>query len=434
MSLFGIILGLVLLIFLAFKGQSILWVAPICAAVVALFGMFEDPSINVLTMYTENYMQGMANFTMSWFPAFLLGAVFGKMMEATGAAKSVGLMITRFIGAKQAILAVVIACAALTYGGVSLFVVVFAIYPLAVAVYREADIPNKLIPGPIALGAFSFSMSGIPGSPQIQNIIPTQYYGTTAMAAPIMALAAGAVMAVGGVLWMKYRERKLKAQGLHFTEPTNLEVFDESSLPNAFVSLIPLISVPITLNILKLELVASLLIAIVLTALLNYKCFRLFEKCLNDGAAGGLVSIGNTAAANGFGAVVKAVPGFTTLTSFVFGIKGSPLISEAIATSLLAGATGSGSGGISIALEALGPKYMELAANDPTLSPEALHRVASIACGGLDTLPHNGAVITLLSVCGLTHKDSYIDIFMCCTALPTLAVIVAIILGSMGIV
>lgn len=358
MSLFGIILGLVLLIFLAFKGQSILWVAPICAAVVALFGMFEDPSINVLTMYTENYMQGMANFTMSWFPAFLLGAVFGKMMEATGAAKSVGLMITRFIGAKQAILAVVIACAALTYGGVSLFVVVFAIYPLAVAVYREADIPNKLIPGPIALGAFSFSMSGIPGSPQIQNIIPTQYYGTTAMAAPIMALAAGAVMAVGGVLWMKYRERKLKAQGLHFTEPTNLEVFDESSLPNAFVSLIPLISVPITLNILKLELVASLLIAIVLTALLNYKCFRLFEKCLNEGAAGGLVSIGNTAAANGFGAVVKAVPGFTTLTSFVFGIKGSPLISEAIATSLLAGATGSGSGGISIALEALGPKYM----------------------------------------------------------------------------
>lgn len=321
MSLLGIVLGLALLIFLAFKGQSILWVAPICAAVVALFGMIEDPTINVLTMWTDNYMAGMANFTMSWFPAFMLGAIFGKLMEATGAAKSVGLLITRFIGAKQAILAVVIACAALTYGGVSLFVVVFAIYPLAVAVYREADIPNKLIPGPIALGAFSFSMSGIPGSPQIQNIIPTKYYGTTAMAAPIMALAAGAVMAVGGVLWMKYRERKLKAQGLHFTEPTNLETFDETKLPNPLVSLIPLISVPITLNVFKMELVASLLIAVILTAILNYKSFHLFSKCLNDGAAGGLVSIGNTAAANGFGAVVKAVPGFATLTQFVFGIK-----------------------------------------------------------------------------------------------------------------
>ena len=157
MSLFGIVLGLALLIFLAFKGQSILWVAPICAAVVALFGMFEDPTINVLTMYTENYMAGMANFTMSWFPAFMLGAIFGKMMEATGAAKSVGLLITRFIGAKQAILAVVIACAALTYGGVSLFVVVFAIYPLAVAVYREADIPNKPVSYThLPLGSTSF--------------------------------------------------------------------------------------------------------------------------------------------------------------------------------------------------------------------------------------------------------------------------------------
>lgn len=434
MSLLGIVLGLALLIYLAYKGQSILWVAPVCAVVVAVFGLFEDPSINILTMWTDNYMAGMANFIQTWFPSFMLGAIFGKLMEATGAAKSVGLMITKIIGAKQAILAVVIACAALTYGGVSLFVVVFAIYPLAVAVYREADIPNKLIPGPIALGAFSFSMSGIPGSPQIQNIIPTQYYGTTAMAAPIMALAAGAVMAVGGVLWMKYREKKLKNQGLHFVEPANLESFDETSLPNPIISLIPLLSVPITLNVMGIELAGSLLIAVILTAVLNYKHFHLFQKCLSDGASGGLMSIGNTGAAVGFGSVVKAVPGFATLTQFVFGIKGSPLISEAIATSLLAGATGSGSGGISIALEALGPKYMELAQSDPNLSPEALHRVASIACGGLDTLPHNGAVITLLSVCGLTHKDSYIDIFVTCTALPTLAVVVAIILGMIGIV
>lgn len=163
MSLLGIVLGLALLIFLAFKGQSILWVAPICAAVVALFGMIEDPTINVLTMWTDNYMAGMANFTMSWFPAFMLGAIFGKLMEATGRREIRWSADHTFYRAKQAILAVVIACAALTYGGVSLFVVVFAIYPLAVAVYREADIPNKLIPGPIALGAFSFSMSGIPG-------------------------------------------------------------------------------------------------------------------------------------------------------------------------------------------------------------------------------------------------------------------------------
>ena len=206
MSLFGIVLGLALLIFLAFKGQSILWVAPVCAAVVALLSMFEDPTINVLSMWTDNYMQAMAGFLQTWFPAFMLGAIFGKVMEISGAAKSVGLWLTKLIGAKQAMLATVIACAVLTYGGISLFVVVFAIYPLAVALYREADIPNKLIPGAISLGAFTFTMTAIPGTPQIQNIIPTKYYGTTPMAAPIMGVIAALVMLVLGVLWMKRKQ------------------------------------------------------------------------------------------------------------------------------------------------------------------------------------------------------------------------------------
>ena len=431
MSLFGIVLGLALLIFLAFKGQSILWVAPVCAAVVALLSMFEDPTINVLEMWTGNYMQAMATFLQTWFPAFMLGAIFGKVMEVSGAAKSVGLWLTKLIGAKQAILAVVIACGVLTYGGISLFVVVFAIYPLAVALYREADIPNKLIPGAISLGAFTFTMTAIPGTPQIQNIIPTNYYGTTPMAAPVMGVAAALVMLIGGVVWMKMRENK---EGLHFVEPSNLEVMsDDTKLPNPIVSLIPLISVPVTLNVLNVPLVGSLLIAVVLTLVLNFHCAKDFPKAINDGAAGGLMSIGNTAAANGFGGVVKAVPGFATLTTMLLGIPGTPLISEAISVSVLAGATGSASGGMGIALEALGPKYMELAASDPNLSPEALHRVASVASGGLDTLPHNGAVITLLSVCGLTHKDSYLDICMNCCIIPTIAVIVCIIFAMIGI-
>ena len=352
----------------------------------------------------------------------------------SGAAKSVGLWLTKLIGAKQAMLATVIACAVLTYGGISLFVVVFAIYPLAVALYREADIPNKLIPGAISLGAFTFTMTAIPGTPQIQNIIPTNYYGTTPMAAPIMGVIAALVMLILGVLWMKHRESKLKKEGLHFVEPSNIEAMaDDTSLPNPIVSLIPLVSVPITLNALSFPLVGSLLLAVVLAIVLNFKCAKEFPKAINDGAAGGLMSIGNTAAANGFGGVVKSVPGFATLTTMLLGIPGTPLISEAIAVSVLAGATGSASGGMGIALEALGPKYMELAANDPNLSPEALHRVASVASGGLDTLPHNGAVITLLSVCGLTHKDSYIDIGMNCCVIPTIAVIICIIFAMIGI-
>lgn len=433
MSLFGIFLGLALLIFLAFKGQSILWVAPLCAIVVAILSSFEDSSINVVEMYTSNYMASMAAFIQSWFPAFMLGAVFGKIMELTGAAKAVGLWLTKIIGSHQAILAVVVACALMTYGGISLFVVVFAIYPIAVALFREADISNKLIPGAISLGAFTFTMTALPGTPQIQNIIPTTYYGTTAMAAPVMGLVATIVMLGLGMLWMKYREGKLRKAGEHFVEPSNVASVDDEVLPNPIVSLLPLIAVPVVLNVFGQELVVSLFVGILLAMVLNYKHASKFAAAWGEGASGGLMSIGNTGAANGFGGVVKAVPGFATLTNVLVNVPGTPLISEAIAVSCLAGATGSASGGMGIALEALGPKYAELIGTDPSVTAETLHRVASVASGGLDTLPHNGAVITLLSVCGLTHKDSYIDVGMNCCIIPTIAVIVCIIMAMIGI-
>ena len=434
MSLLSIFLGLGLLIFLAFKGQSILWVAPVCAMVVALVSSFEDPSIGLLDMYTVNYMGAMATFIQNNFPMFMLGSIFGKVMEVTGGAKSVGLWVKKLIGAKQAILAVVVACGLMTYGGISLFVVVFAIYPIAVALYREADIPNKLIPGAISLGAFTFTMTATPGTPQIQNIIPTTYYGTDAMAAPIMGLIAAIVMFGLGMIWMKYRENKLRKAGEHFVEPTNVvDNVNEADLPSPIVALIPLIAVPLVMNVLKLNIVPSLLIGIILTIVLNMKYAKEYPEALASGAAGGLMSIGNTGAANGFGGVVKAVPGFAALTNMLLNIPGSPLISEAVAVSCLAGATGSASGGMGIALEALGPKYIELVGTDPSVTPETLHRVASVASGGLDTLPHNGAVITLLTVCGLTHKDSYIDVGMNCCVIPTIAVIICIIMAMIGI-
>ncbi len=428
MSLAGIIIGLAVLIFLAFKGCSIIWVAPLAATIVALFGMIE-----LLPAYTGTYMTGLADFTKSWFPVFLMGAIFGKMMEVTGAAQSTATLITRIVGANEAILAVVIACAALTYGGISLFVVVFAMYPLAVALFREANISRKLIPGTIALGAFTFTMTALPGSPQIQNLIPMDYYGTTPMAAPIMGLIATGIMFAGGIIYLKFKQRKLAASGELFIEPKEKSTVDTSTLPNPIVSIIPLISVPITLNLLNWSLVQSLLLAIILIGLFNLKKWKDLIDSINSGASGSVMAILNTSAAVGFGSVVKSVPGFTSLTNMLLGIKGSPLISEAVSVSVLAGATGSASGGMGIALAALGEKYMELS-QSMGIPPAAFHRIASLASGGLDTLPHNGAVLTLLAVTGMTHKDSYIDIFVLCCVLPIIAVAVCIIFASFGIV
>ncbi len=426
----GIVIGLVLLMFLAYRGYSIIWVAPLTAMVVALSGGLE-----LLPAYTDTYMTGFVGFTKSWFPVFMLGAIFGHLMDYTGAAKSIAKWLTGVIGPKRAILGVILGCAVLTYGGISLFVVVFAMYPLALELYREANISRKLIPGAIALGSFTFTMTAIPGTPQIQNLIPMDYFFTTPTAAPVMGITAALFMFGLGYAYMVWKEKKFTAKGEVFTEPTNRAKVEEDPnrvLPNPFLSILPLLTVLLTLNILDWPIIVALLAGIVLAMALNFKEYKGFTKTVSAGALGSMTAIINTSAAVGFGAVVRAVPGFQSLTDLVMGIKGSPLISEAVAVNLLAGATGSASGGMGIALAALGEKYYQLAL-ETGISPEAFHRVASLASGGLDTLPHNGAVLTLLAITGLTHKDSYIDIAVTSLILPVLSSIPAIILASLGI-
>ncbi|ETA81799.1 GntP family permease [Youngiibacter fragilis] len=421
--MFGIFLGLALLMILAYRGMSIIWIAPICALVVGLTG-----GLDLLPMYTDTYMTGFVGFTKSWFPTFMLGAIFGKIMDESGGARSIASWIAKVLGAKRAMLAIVLGCAVLTYGGISLFVVVFAVYPLALALFREANITRKLIPGAIALGAFGFTMTAVPGSPQIQNLIPMKYFGTTATAAPVLGIVATISMLVFGMLWLSYREKQYTAKGEGFVEPDKkVDTTDHEHLMNPALAILPLIIVVVVLNVLKQNIVVALAAGIIAGIAVGFSRLKNLQKTINDGAAGSVLAIINTSAAVGFGSVVRAVPGFKDLTNLLLGIQGNILISEAVAVNALAGATGSASGGMGIALEALGAKYMELATTTG-VSPEALHRIASLSSGGLDTLPHNGAVLTLLAVTGLTHKDSYLDIMMTSLVNPVIATVICIIL------
>ncbi len=431
-SLIGIILGLVLLIALAYRGHSIIWVAPVCAIVVAILG-----GLDILDTYLGDYISGTAAYVASWFPAFFLGAVYGKIMDATGSARSLANKLVSIIGPKFAVLAVVIPCLLMTYGGISLFVVVFVIYPMGYAIYREADLPRTLLPGAIAFGAFGITMTTIPGTPQIQNIIPTEYYGTTAAAAPLMSIIGVILIAVPGYIYLEWRVRQARKKGLHFVEdPKHKETnFDESELPkwHWLCGFLPLVVVVCLLNVLPpilkrfgIELAAaeSIIIAlvggIITVCLMNIKQFKTIMPAINDGANGSLGAIMNTACAVGFGSVVKVVPGFAVLKNAMLNMPGSILFSEAVAVNTLAGATGSASGGMSIALEALAPQYLAKAA-EIGMNPEYLHRIASMASGGLDTLPHNGAVLTLLAVSNCTHKESYWDICVTSCIIPVVA-------------
>jgi len=358
-------------------------------------------------------------------------------MDLTGSARSLANKLINLIGSKYAILAVVLPCLLMTYGGISLFVVVFVIYPMGYAIYREADLPRTLLPGAIAFGAFGITMTCIPGTPQIQNIIPTAYYGTTATAAPIMGLIAAVLIGVPGYLYLEWRARQAKKALQHFVEDPKYKESAAASLEQPkwhwLSGLVPLLVVVLMLNVLpnllrtyniadltsSQAIVVSLLGGIAVSCLMNIHQFKFLLPAINEGANGSLPAIMNTACAVGFGSVVKIVPGFALLKNALLNMPGSILFSEAVAVNVLAGATGSASGGMSIALEALAPQYLEKA-NEMGLSPEYLHRVASISSGGLDTLPHNGAVLTLLAVSNCTHKESYLDIFVTSGLIPVI--------------
>ena len=430
----GILLGLICLAFLTYKGMSILWVAPVSALVVAAFG-----GMNLLDAFTGDFMKAFGGYATSWFPMFMLGAIFGKVMEVTGAAESIAHFLAKKIGYKRAIIAVVVICGVLTFGGVSLFVVVFVMYPMGLALFREANLPRKMLPGSIALGAFAFTMTAFPGTPQLTNVIPATYFGTGPMSAPVIGIICGILMFILGILWLQYRTKKLQAAGEVFDEPegeTTAGVSNPEDLPKWYLAIIPPLLIIILFNAVKLNIVVALLVGVlagIIIFIRRLKTFGNVIKTLNDGASGSMLAILNTAAGVGFGGVIKAVPGFEQLKTLVTGIDASPLISEAIAINVLAGATGSSSGGVSIVLEALGPQFIELA-KQSGIALEVFSRVASISAGGLDTLPQCGAVLTVLAVTKLTHKDSYIDIFMCCTVIPISATILAIILGTLGVV
>jgi len=462
MEVIGILLSLFLLMYFAYRGFSVILFAPVFALLAASMS-----GLSLMPAYTELFMAKAVTYIKAFFPVFLLGAVFGKIMEDTGLAKGLARAIIKRLGKERAILSVALAGCVLTYGGVSLFVVVFAVYPFASALFKEADIPKRLLPATIALGAFTATMDCIPGTPQIQNLIPTNFFGTNIYAAPILGLIGGISIIGLGITWLEYRRKKAAAAGEGYGNHTlnEPEIKNDTVLPSWQLSVLPLLTVlvvnfimtrmftwdptilapfqamklPLTAASVKtvisiwsliIALVSGIILAIAL-GLKNLGSTNMLAKSLNAGAIGSLLAIMNTASEVGYGNVIASLSGFKSISSAMMGIKvgGSPLVSEAVTVNILAGVTGSASGGMSIALDLMAKDWMAWA-NSIGMSPEILHRVASMASGGMDTLPHNGAVITLLAVCGLTHKDSYGDIFVL-TCIKTLMVFVIIALHSL---
>jgi len=479
MGLVGILVALGLLIWLSFRGWSVLLLAPAVAIVAAAFA--GEP---LLAHWTQTFMGSAAQFVAQFFPIFLLGALFGKLMDDSGSVRAIAHFMSGKLGQRRAILAVVLAGALVTYGGVSLFVAFFVLAPMARELFRAANIPHRLMPAAIALGTSTFTMSAMPGTPAIQNTIPMPFFGTTPFAAPGLGIIASAIMFAFGLWWLKRAEASAHKSGEGYGEDaefgagvasddqfireraTSSHEFDPAEIghgkrsdmpPPIGIAIIPLLvvmGVNLLMSLVILprldftflaeerwggtslagvagvwSVAVALAVATATVVLLNRARLTDLRASMDAGANASVLPIFSVASLVGFGAVVAALPAFALVRDWVLAISGGPLVSLAIATNVLAAMTGSASGGLTIALDALGDTFLQIA-QTTHIEPALMHRIAVIGSGTLDSLPHNGAVVTLLAVCGSTHRKSYFDMVMANIVGPIIALAVVIALGS----
>jgi H+/gluconate symporter-like permease len=442
LSMIGLFVALGLLIYLTMKGINIIIAALLCSIVLALTG-----GIDLNTAMTGFYMDGFTSYFANWFLIFLLGAIFGKVMQDTKSAESIADWVSRTMGSQWAVFAVVGACAIMTFGGVSLFVVGFTVYPIAVSLFKLANYPHRFIPAALVFGSISFTMTS-PGSPEIQNLIPTEFFGTTPTAGGWVGVVTGMFIATIGGFWLRYLVRKAIAQGEQFELPrsspfySSEKVMDEiaattekasKELPNAFFAILPLAIVILVLNVLsfvmapKTAALVALVLGILSVWIFNFKFVQEYWQSLATGAQNSLVAIANTCAVVGFGSVAAQVSAFDSFINALVNISGPPLLGLAIGVTIICGLTGSASGGLGIALPLLAPIYLAKG-----IDPGSMHRVSALASGGLDSLPHNGYVVTTVrAICGETHKRAYLPILCVSVIVPTIALVLAIALYSM---
>jgi len=430
LGIFGIVLAFALLMFLIMKNLNLYLTVFICVAVVIV--------TNVLAPYEtfkDVYMTGFVGFFKNYFLLFLAGTVLAKFMDITGAAKSIAQTIIGRVGKELAFVSVPIACAVLSYGGVSAHVGAFCVFAIALEIWREADLPRRALPGTLFFGVATFGMIA-PGAVQIHNAVPATNLGTSYMAGAVVGFISIGFMGVAGILYLKYWLDKAKKNGEHFDHRPDDTFGNDSdtNLPNFFVALVPLIVCIVLVNIkiggkaFPVE-VAVALGAVSALALMwkNIDKNKSLSVSFQEALTTALISVSNTCCVVGFGAVVSSTNAFQDIVQVMLNIPGPKLLSLLIGTTVICGICGSASGGLGIAVPILGPVYTQMG-----IAPAIIHRVMSLSSSALDSLPHNGVVVTITTgLCKETHKDAYGLTCVLSVIIPFIGSLIGVILFTM---
>jgi H+/gluconate symporter-like permease len=453
----GLIGSVVLLIWLALRGVNIIFAALLCSLLVILSNGL--PLAEGLTEYFSFGPLGAFTFAGKFFLLFASGAIFGRVMGESHAAASIALALVRQLGAHRALWITTLACALLTYGGVVVFVVIFAMYPLGLKLLQQADIPKRLFCAALALGAGTFTLTALPGTPSIHNVIASVSLGTDLFAGGWLGIAGGLLMFGGGMWYLERQRLRAAANGEHFVAGpadtiSNVEQ-EGGSYPHWALSCLPLALVLLTIILPRLLVMSvdeaslaadtffmsllrfansqpvvwpsiALLSGSALAVILFPAVRRDALHVLGNGTQDAIVPLINTAAVIGFGGVVTHTAGFAQFTGAMVESSLPPLLSMFFSVSLVSAITGSASGGLQIFMQTMAPAYLEMG-----IQPGVLHRVATMASGGFDSLPHCGAVVAMLTITGLTHREAYRDVGIITVVIPVLSTLAVMAIAAL---
>jgi len=448
----GLIFALLVLISCALRGFSII-LASLLATVVVIVTNHLPLADSLLVDYSTGPLGGF-RFAGNFFLLFVTGAVFGRVMAETKAAQALARLLADAIGKDRALWIITGAFAILTYGGVVVFIVIFALYPLGVELVRDANIPKRLFCGAATLGAGTFTMTALPGTPSIHNAIAAKKLGTDLFAAPGLGLLAAAIM-FGLGMWYLERERKRAAASgenfvpaPHDAEPDSRQEKKPSSPAKAIIPLFTVIGLILLPKLLSRIIASSteswlsqcvafansnpilwpsiaLVVGMGAAIAIHRNVWPSASSIVSRGAQDAIMPLINTAVVVGFGGVVARTQGFSSFSEFVLDAPLPPLLSLFFSVNVMAGIVGSSLGGLRIFMETLAPNYLEMG-----VQPDVLHRIATVASGGLDSLPHCGAVIASFTIMGLTHRQAYRDVFIVSVLIPLIAALVLVFVAS----
>lgn len=445
-NILGLILALAVLIVLVFKK------VPIIFAVIAATLVAGLTNVTGVWEALNNLAKGTGDTFASFLFVFLLSTIYGELMAALGLANSIANFLVKIFGKKNVAIVIILTTGLLVFGGVTAMVVCFTIVPIGISLLRQANISKKFLPGLISLGQATFALTALPASPQLNNIIPTAYLGTTSTAAPLLGCIAAVIMFGLGTLYFYLVIKKSQKKGEVFDEnavPLNYRnEATEEKTPNVILAFLPMVLLIAcylvfenvnfggykfkehgAYSAISTAMVISVIYLIILGV--SLKKWKLTLNTLKKGGVDWISPLLNFSMIVGFGYVIQNTAGFAKLVEFACNIPGPKYISAAISVCLLAGVTGSASGGLKIAL---GSDELVASWLAGGTSPQALHRIISVASGGLDSLPHCGGILATLDVCGESHSNSYIHIFVTTVIIPIIATFVIVMLACLGVV